>query len=151
MNESLYLEILIGSLKGGDALKLFDLLETAKRTGDIIKNKDQRMGIVYSEKYNCFIWCYMDGRAVETAKDHTGLSRVILTSNIMERDGWYLEPIKNTIPNHPYKTYITANGLVVDSENVCSILKSDGLGNHSIIELNKREGTITNKGNPFCI
>lgn len=128
-------------------MKLFDLLESAKKTGDIIINNKYKLGVIYSTRYDCFVWCDKDGKAIESTQDYTGYKRVILSLKLLERDDWYLDPI-NKIPNKP-KVYLTSNGLVIDKEDFCNIIKSDGLGSCSMIEINKREGTIINKQIPI--
>lgn len=35
-------------------MKLIDLLETAKKTQDIIVRDDWVLGIIYSERFNCY-------------------------------------------------------------------------------------------------
>lgn len=73
-------------------MRLIDLLETAKETQDIIVRDDWALGIIYSKRFNCYVWCNKDGRATEDSTDMTGYKRVILSSKLLEEGNWYLTP-----------------------------------------------------------
>lgn len=73
-------------------MRLVDLLETAKKTQDVIIRDDWALGIIYSKKFNCYVWCNKDGRAMEDTTDMTGYKRVILSSKLLEEGNWYLIP-----------------------------------------------------------
>ncbi len=73
-------------------MELIDLLETAKKTQDIIVRDDWALGIIYSKRFNCYIWCDKDGKAKEDVTDMTGYKRVILSSKLLEEGNWYLIP-----------------------------------------------------------
>lgn len=75
-------------------MKLIDLLETAKKTQDIIVRDDWALGIIYSKRFNCYVWCDKTGRATEDATDMTGYKRVILSKKLLEEGNWYLTPNK---------------------------------------------------------
>lgn len=131
-------------------MMLCDLLKEAKETGDIVVNGKYALGIAHSDKFNCFVWCNKEtGKPVIDTKDPTGQKRVILSLKLLERDDWYLEPLNREVDPDKTKVFLTNNGLVVDSENICRIIKGDGLGNYSLTEVNKKEGTIIYKGNPL--
>jgi len=75
-------------------MRLVDLLETAKETQDIIIRDDWALGIIYSRRFNCYIWCDKNGRAIEDTTDITGYKRVILSAKLLEEGDWYLTPNK---------------------------------------------------------
>lgn len=75
-------------------MKLIDLLEAAKKTQDIIVRDGWALGIVYSERFNCYIWCDKDGKATEDLTDVTGYKRVIFSAKLLEDGNWYLTPNK---------------------------------------------------------
>lgn len=73
-------------------MRLIDLLETAKETQDIIVRDDWESGIIYSEKFNCYMWCDKSGKVIEDKSDWTGYKRVILSPKLLENEKWYLNP-----------------------------------------------------------
>lgn len=73
-------------------MRLIDLLETAEKTQDIIVKDDWALGIVFSRKTNCYIWCDKLGKAIEDFNDWTGYKRVILSPKLIQDDDWYLSP-----------------------------------------------------------
>lgn len=78
-------------------MRLIDLLETAKETQDILVRDDWESGIIYSEKFNCYMWCDKSGKVIEDKSDWTGYKRVILSPKLLENEKWYLNPnINNT-------------------------------------------------------
>lgn len=82
-------------------MKLYELLETAMKTGDMIVTDDiyyNRQAIRYCKELYTFIWC--DRSTCEYEKmdsNECGYNRVILSSTVL-KDGWYLEPIKKIEP-----------------------------------------------------
>lgn len=75
-------------------MRLIDLLKTAKETQGIIVRDDWDLGIIYSMRFNCFIWCDKDGKAIEDTTDVTGFKRVLLSTKLLEEEKWYLTPDK---------------------------------------------------------
>lgn len=73
-------------------MRLIDLLETAKKTQDILVRDDWESGIIYSEKFNCYMWCDKSGKVIEDKSDWTGYKRVILSPKLLENEKWYLNP-----------------------------------------------------------
>lgn len=73
-------------------MRLIDLLETAKKTQDILVRDDWESGIIYSEKFNCYMWCDKSGKIIEDKSDWTGYKRVILSPKLLENEKWYLNP-----------------------------------------------------------
>lgn len=73
-------------------MRLIDLLETAKKTQDILVRDDWESGIIYSEKFNCYMWCDKSGKVIEDKSDQTGYKRVILSPKLLENEKWYLNP-----------------------------------------------------------
>ncbi len=71
---------------------LIDLLETAKKTQDILIRDDWESGIIYSEKFNYYMWCDKSGKVIEDKSDWTGYKRVILSPKLLENEKWYLNP-----------------------------------------------------------
>lgn len=133
-------------------MMLCDLLKEAKETGDIIVNGKYALGIIHSDKFNCFVWCDKEtGKAIKRTQDITGYQRVILSMKLLERDDWYLNPLNRNRERDKTKVFLTKNGLVVDSEDICRIIKGDGFGNYALTEVNKKEGTIVYKGNPLMV
>jgi len=47
-------------------MKLFELLETAIKTQDIIINESSQLCMVYSKRYQCFVWCDRSGKLKRT-------------------------------------------------------------------------------------
>lgn len=80
-------------------MKLFDLLETAKETGDILINEKYQYGIIYSGKTDSFIWCTYDGRVIVDKNNLSGYKEVIL-SPMLNGNDWYLTPT-----NREFKLY----------------------------------------------
>ena len=62
-------------------MRLVDLLETAKKTQDIIIRDDWALGIIYSKRFNCYVWCNKDGMATENT-NITGFKRVIFLTSL---------------------------------------------------------------------
>lgn len=73
-------------------MRLIDLLETAKKTQDMIVRDDWALGIIYSERFNCYIWCDKSGKAIEDDSDYTGYKRVVLSPKLLGGENWYLTP-----------------------------------------------------------
>lgn len=73
-------------------MRLIDLLESAKKTQDIIVRDDWALGIIYSERFNCYIWCDKSGKAIYDTTDITGFKRVVLSAKLLEEGNWYLIP-----------------------------------------------------------
>ena len=87
-------------------MKLIDLLEAAKETRDIIVRDDWESGIIYSGRFNCYLWCEKSGEAIEDKSDWTGYKRVILSPKLL------LEDIYNKIleqNNYKYMAYMMNN------------------------------------------
>ncbi|MGJ0846510.1 hypothetical protein ACR77J_07470 [Tissierella praeacuta] len=76
-------------------MRLIDLLETAKKTQDVLVRNDWKIGIIYSEKFNCYMWCDKSGKVIEDKSDWTGCKRVILSPKLLENEKWYLNPNQN--------------------------------------------------------
>jgi len=71
-------------------MKLFELLETAIKTQDIIINESSQFCMVYSERYQCFVWCDRSGKAKKNILDMSGYDRVLLSPKLLTKEKWYL-------------------------------------------------------------
>ena len=80
-------------------MKLYELLEVAKRTGDLIVREGSKFAIRYCEAINGFVWCfrYKNGEYSIDKNDKTGYSRLFLNDNVLN-DEWNLEPIRKIEP-----------------------------------------------------
>ena len=76
-------------------MKLIDLLGSAKKTQDILVRDDWELGIIYSEKFDCYLWCDKSGKVIEDELDSTGYKKVILSPKLLEDGDWYLDINRN--------------------------------------------------------
>lgn len=76
-------------------MKLIDLLGSAKKTQDILVRDDWELGIIYSEKFDCYLWCDKSGKIIEDELDSTGYKKVILSPKLLEDGDWYLDINRN--------------------------------------------------------
>lgn len=72
-------------------MKLISLLDDIKNTQDIAVSDDWELGITYSKKLNCYVWCDKSGRVIEDISDYTGYKRVILSSELLKGKSWCLD------------------------------------------------------------
>lgn len=79
--------------KGYEALELFELLEIAKRTGDIICSKGNGMSMRYRNESESFVWCNIKGKFYTYEGDNTGYNQVVLKPSLFKHE-WYLQPYK---------------------------------------------------------
>lgn len=122
-------------------MKLCELLSLSKEVNKIIVNNKYALGVSFSSKFNCFVWCdKRTGKPIVNIKDPTGEHRVILSLKLLERDDWYLKSVDED--SEKSQIYLTNNGMVVDTDDFCTIIKSNSLGIYGFVELNKRKGTI---------
>lgn len=76
-------------------MKLYDLLDTAIKTGDIIYIDGWHLGMRYDKNKDCFIWCNPGtGKYEESKVDYTGFNRVVLSGKILSIEDWHLIPMR---------------------------------------------------------
>ena len=63
-------------------VRVFDMLNQSAKDSFIIVNDNLELGICFSKRFNCFVWCRKDGRAVEDLSDKCGYKRVILSPHL---------------------------------------------------------------------
>ena len=79
-------------------MKLYELLETAKKTGDMIVRKKDNISMRYNVTTKSFVFCdRTTGEFYIYGYDETGYNQVILSDKLFT-DDWYLEPIHKTKP-----------------------------------------------------
>jgi|LSQX01.2.fsa_nt_gb hypothetical protein len=77
-------------------MKVFELLQITKETGDIVVNDDWALGIKYHDELKCYVWCDKDGNLIPDNTDKFGYKRVILSPKLLDKNGWRLEPVNYT-------------------------------------------------------
>ena len=80
-------------------MKLFELLNDAIETGNIIYIDGWHLGMRYNKDNDCFIWCHPGtGKYEESKVDYTGFNRVVLSKKILSMESWKL-----ISPNYKYQ------------------------------------------------
>lgn len=104
-------------------MHLYDLLDAAKATGDIICSKGNGMSMRYRKESESFVWCNINGKFYIYEDDNTGYNQVILKPSLFSHQ-WYLQPFKEEIIG---KVIIDVDGLrleypdgkIITLEEVC--------------------------------
>lgn len=113
-------------------MKLYELLEEAKKTGDMIVRDKYNYAIRYCEIIHGFVWCfrYKNGEYSLDKSDNTGYNRVFLNDNLLN-DEWYLDPIHKV--NEVESILINENGITYTLKNGDSFTLKDYLAKHGIL------------------
>lgn len=124
-------------------MNLFELLEQAQRTGDIIYRHGWSLGMRYCEDVNCFCWC--DPYSGVFTRDYLtkpGYKKVILSTKLSS-DEWILMPYKYEFRVGDYVE--TVDGLVgvIDDICSCSECKKRGFNEPHVKYVNGEEDYIT--------
>lgn len=82
---------MILSVEGVNIMKLISLLDDIRKTQDIAVGDGWELGITYSKKLNCYVWCDKSGKVIEDDSDQTGYKRVIISPELLEDGNWCLD------------------------------------------------------------